>query len=119
MDEVKEMTSCSSAGVVLCIDALDCSSNTGINGGLGTIFGIYEKKSGREISEQTLRKGSEQIAAGYVMYGTSTMLVYTSGHGVQGFTLDRDLGEFLLSHESIRCPARGHYYSANVCRFYE
>jgi len=119
MDGVKEITSSSSAEYVLCIDPLDGSSNTDINGALGTIFGIYEKKSGTEISEQTLRKGSEQIAAGYVMYGTSTMLVYTSGHGVQGFTLDRDLGEFLLSHESIRCPARGHHYSANVGRFYE
>ena len=75
MDGVKEITSSSSAEYVLCIDPLDGSSNTDINGALGTIFGIYEKKSGTEISEQTLRKGSEQIAAGYVMYGTSTMLV--------------------------------------------
>jgi len=119
MDEVKEITSSSSAKYVLCIDPLDGSSNTDINGALGTIFGIYEKKSGTEITEQTLRKGSEQIAAGYVMYGTGTMLVYTFGHGVSGFTLDRDLGEFLLSHENIRCPARGRYYSANVGRFYE
>jgi len=119
MDGVKEITSSSSAKYVLCIDPLDGSSNTDINGALGTIFGIYEKKSGTEITEQTLRKGSEQIAAGYVMYGSGTMLVYTFGHGVSGFTLDRDLGEFLLSHENIRCPARGHYYSANVGRFYE
>ncbi len=119
MDGVKEITSSSSAKYVLCIDPLDGSSNTDINGALGTIFGIYEKKSGTEITEQTLRKGSEQIAAGYVLYGTGTMLVYTLGHGVSGFTLDRDLGEFLLSHENIRCPARGHYYSANVGRFYE
>jgi fructose-1,6-bisphosphatase I len=119
MDGVKEITSSSSAEYVLCIDPLDGSSNTDINGALGTIFGVYKKKSGAEATEQTLRKGSELSAAGYVMYGTSTMLVYTSGHSVQGFTLDRDLGEFLLSHENIRCPARGHYYSANVGRFYE
>lgn len=119
MDQVREISSSSSAEYVLCIDPLDGSSNTDINGALGTIFGIYKKNGGTEIAKQTLRKGSEQIAAGYVMYGTSTILVYTSGHGVSGFTLDRDLGEFLLSHESIRCPARGHYYSANVGRFYE
>src|SRR5260370_37800626 len=119
MDGVKEITSSSGAEYVLCIDPLDGSSNTDINGAPGTIFGIYEKKSGTEITEQTLRKGSEQIAAGYVMYSTSTVLVYTSGHGVYGFTLDRDLGEFLLSHDNIRCPVRGRYYSANVGRFYE
>jgi fructose-1,6-bisphosphatase I len=60
---------------------------------------------------QALPKCSEQIVAGYVMYGTSTKLVYTVGHGVHGFTLDRDLGEFLLSHDNIRCPVRGRYYS--------
>lgn len=119
MDGVKEITSSSRADYVLCIDPLDGSSNTDINGALGTIFGIYNWKSGTEIAEQTLRKGSELIAAGYVMYGTSTMFVYTIGHSVSGFTLDRDLGEFLLSHENIRCPQRGRYYSANVGRFYE
>ena len=66
-----------------------------------------------------LRKGSDQILAGYVMYSTSTLLVFATAHGVHGFTLDRELGEFLLSHENIRCPKRGHYYSANLGHSHE
>jgi fructose-1,6-bisphosphatase I len=62
---------------------------------------------------------SEQVAAGYVMYGTSTIMVYTCGHGVNGFTLDRELGEFILTHENIRCPPQGRYYSANMSRLDE
>lgn len=119
MERVKETASTSAATYLLCIDPLDGSSNTDINGALGTIFGIYKRNGPGNVFEQALPKCSEQIAAGYVMYGTSTMLVYTVGHGVHGFTLDRDLGEFLLSHDNIRCPVRGRYYSANVGRCYE
>ncbi|MFO1350490.1 MAG: class 1 fructose-bisphosphatase [Gammaproteobacteria bacterium] len=122
LDEVKTLACASAkASYVLCIDPLDGSSNTDINGAVGTIFGIYRRQSGgcADISQEMLRKGAEQVAAGYVMYGTSTLLVYTCGHGVHGFTLDRELGEFLLSHENIRCPARGKYYSANLGRFYD
>lgn len=106
---------------VLCMDPLDGSSNTDINGAVGTIFGIYERKSVKEDTSEDdfLRRGSEQVAAGYVMYGTSTIMVYTSGHGVHGFTLDRDLGDFILSHEDIRCPAFGKTYSANLARYQE
>jgi len=116
LESVKDM---GSGEYLLCIDPLDGSSNTDINGSVGTIFGVYKHARSGDVAYSVLRDGSGQVAAGYVMYGTSTMLVYTCGHGVHGFTLDRDLGEFLLSHENIRCPARGHYYSANLGRFYE
>lgn len=121
LDEIKVLSCDSKAKYILCIDPLDGSSNTDINSAVGTIFGIYRKRNGAtcELDGEMLRKGSEQVAAGYVMYGTSTIFVYTCGHGAHGFTLDRELGEFLLSHESMRCPERGHYYSANLGRFYE
>jgi fructose-1,6-bisphosphatase I len=104
------------AGYAICVDPLDGSSNTDINNTVGTIFGIYRRvtKGAHDGEEDVLRKGSEQVAAGYVMYGPSTILVYTSGHGVNGFTLDHDIGEFLLSHPNMRCPARGRTYSANL-----
>jgi len=116
LEEIKQVTGAESARYVLSIDPVDGSSNTDINGAIGTIFGVY-RRTGGSLESDLLRKGSEQVLAGYVMYSTSTMLVYTCGHGVHGFTLDRDLGEFLLSHENIRCPARGKYYSANLGRY--
>lgn len=121
LDEVKFLTCQTDARYILCIDPLDGSSNTDINGGIGTIFGIYQRKSGDcpVPVEEFFRKGSDQVAAGYVMYGPSTVLVYTIGHGVHGFTLDHDLGEFLLSHENIRCPVRGGTCSANLARSLE
>ena len=116
LDQVRQIMTGANAKYLLCIDPLDGSSNTDINGVLATIFGIYrcaeEVKGG--LTEQMMRKGSEQIAAGYVMYGASTILVYTCGHGVHGFTLDRDLGEFLLTHNNLCCPPRGQVYSANL-----
>lgn len=104
---------------VLCTDPLDGSSNTDTAGALGTIFGIFRRKHGPgcEAELEFLRPGSEQVAAGYVLYGSSTVLVYTAGHGVHGFTLDRDLGEFFLSHENIRCPERGQTYATNLLRY--
>ncbi len=100
---------------VLLFDPLDGSSNVDVNASLGTIFSIHRKRSpgpdGR--LEDCLRRGSDQVAAGYVVYGSSTMFVYTAGRGVHGFTLDPSLGEFLLSHESIRIPKRGKSYSIN------
>ncbi len=119
LEEPKCIECSTNAEYVLCIDPLDGSSNTDINGSVGTIFGIYPRKSemGKERGKDFLRKGSEQVVAGYVMYGTSTVLVYTIGHGVHGFTLDHDLGEFLLSHENIICPKRGHTYSANLAHY--
>ena len=100
---------------VLVYDPLDGSSNIDANVSIGTIFAIYRRKTAREDGtiEDCLRRGNEQVAAGYVVYGSSTMLVYTTGQGVHGFTLDPSMGEFLLSHPDIRIPSRGKYYSVN------
>ena len=100
---------------VLLFDPLDGSSNIDANASVGTIFSIQRKRTpGVDGTvDDCLQKGSEQVAAGYVVYGSSTMLVYSAGHGVHGFTLDPSLGEFLLSHENIRIPARGKIYSVN------
>src|SRR6185437_15892726 len=104
------------ARFVLCTDPLDGSANTDANGAVGTIFALYRRRgdSPREDSPPVRWRGSEQVAAGYVMYGPSTLLVYTSRTGVNGFTLDPNVGEFLLSHANIRCPVRGNYLSANL-----
>jgi fructose-1,6-bisphosphatase I len=101
---------------VLMFDPLDGSSNIDVNASIGTIFSIHRKisKNGENGAiEDCLQKGSDQVAAGYFIYGSSTMMVYTTGNGVHGFTLDPSLGEFLLSHENIRTPARGKIYSIN------
>lgn len=101
--------------VVVC-DPLDGSSNIDVNVSVGTIFGIYRRVSalGQSCREEDfLQKGTALVAAGYVLYGTSTILVYTTGNGVNGFTLDPTIGEFCLSHRDIRIPARGNYYSVN------
>jgi fructose-1,6-bisphosphatase I len=100
---------------VLLYDPLDGSSNIDANVSIGSIFSIYKRKTekGPGTMEDCVRKGSEQVAAGYVLYGSSTMLVYTTGHGVFGFTLDPSIGEFLLSHDNIKIPAKGHIYSLN------
>lgn len=100
---------------VLMFDPLDGSSNIDVNASIGTIFSIHRKiTQGVDGSlEDCLQPGTEQLAAGYFIYGSSTMMVYTTGHGVNGFTLDPSLGEFLLSHENIRIPKRGKIYSIN------
>lgn len=100
---------------VLLFDPLDGSSNIDANVSIGTIFSIYRKKDPGEDGtlEDCLRRGVEQVCAGYVIYGSSTMLVYTTGQGVHGFTLDPTVGEYLLSHPNIKTPARGKIYSAN------
>jgi fructose-1,6-bisphosphatase I len=91
---------------VVIYDPLDGSSNIDVNVSIGTIFSIHRKisKGERGTLEDCLQRGSEQVAAGYVLYGSSTMLVYTSGTGVHGFTLDPSIGEFLLSHRNMRMP---------------
>lgn len=97
-------------------DPLDGSSNIDVNVSVGTIFGIYRRKSDMTETvkiDDFLQKGADLVAAGYVLYGTSTILVYTTGHGVNGFTLDPSIGEFCLSHRDIRIPERGNYYSVN------
>ena len=100
---------------VLLFDPLDGSSNVDVNASLGTIFSVHRKRTpGVDGTlKDCLQKGSDQVAAGYVVYGSSTMLVYTAGRGVHGFTLDPSLGEFLLSHENIHIPKRGKQYSIN------
>ncbi|MCF6159364.1 MAG: class 1 fructose-bisphosphatase [wastewater metagenome] len=100
---------------VLIFDPLDGSSNIDANACIGTIFSVYRRKTtGSMITqEDCLRKGTEQVAAGYIIYGSSTMMVYTTGQGVYGFTLDPSIGEFLLSHENIRIPSKGKIYSIN------
>ena len=99
---------------LLVFDPVDGSSNIDVNVSIGTIFSIFRKESDEEaVVSDFLRPGAQQVCAGYIIYGSSTMLVYTTGHGVHGFTLDPEIGEFLLSHENIRIPSRGKYYSVN------
>jgi fructose-1,6-bisphosphatase I len=100
-------------------DPLDGSSNIDVNSAVGTIFSIYRRVSmeGRGTASDVLQPGCKQVAAGYVMYGSSTMLVYTTGQGVHGFTLDPTIGEFLLSHPRIVTPRIGKYYSVNESNF--
>jgi len=105
-----------SAKYIAAIDPLDGSSNIDVNISVGTIFSIYRRISDPNrkcIVEDFLQKGSAQVAAGYVVYGSSTMLVYTTGNGVNGFTLDPSIGEFCLSHEHIQIPKQGDQYSVN------
>jgi fructose-1,6-bisphosphatase I len=96
-------------------DPLDGSSNIDANISIGTIFSIYRRisKSGPATLDDCLQKGIEQIAAGYVVYGSSTIMVYTAGKGVHGFTLDPSVGEFLLSHENMKIPKKSKTYSIN------
>ena len=101
---------------VVAMDPLDGSSNINVNVSIGTIFSIYHRISevgGPVTKEDVLQKGSRQVAAGYILYGSSTMLVYTTGHGVSGFTLEPALGEFVLSHRDMKCPVDGNIYSIN------
>jgi len=101
---------------IVAIDPLDGSSNIDVNVAVGTIFSIYRRKSevGGPVTEQDyMQKGSDQKVAGYILYGSSTMLVYTSGQGVNGFTYEPSLGEFYLSHPNMRMPEVGKIYSCN------
>ena len=100
---------------VINFDPLDGSSNINANVNIGTIFSILPRVSrrGNGTVEDCLQAGRRQLAAGYVMYGSSTMMVYTTGSRVHGFTFEPSLGEFLLSHPDIRIPERGHIYSVN------
>lgn len=103
------------AKYIVCIDPLDGSSNIDVNVAVGTIFSIYRRKSveGMATITDVLQKGTDQVAAGYVIYGSSTMLVYTTGKGVNGFTLDPSIGEFCLSHPNMKVPDDGIIYSIN------
>ena len=101
---------------VVLMDPLDGSSNIDVNVSVGTIFSIYRRISavGTPVTQEDfLQPGNQQVAAGYVVYGTSTMLVYTTGHGVNGFTLNPALGTYYLSHPNMTFPEKGNIYSVN------
>ncbi len=105
-----------SGDYILMFDPLDGSSNIDVNINVGTIFSILRRPKGNTgpvTMEEVLQPGMEQVAAGYILYGPSTMLVFSTGQGVHGFTLDPGVGEFLLSHPNITMPKRGKIYSAN------
>jgi fructose-1,6-bisphosphatase I len=100
---------------VVVFDPLDGSSNIDVNVNVGTIFSVFKRRedSDEDACQTVLQPGSSQVAAGYVLYGPSTVLVYTSGRGVYGFTLDPTIGAYVLSHEKMMMPEKGKYYSCN------
>lgn len=107
---------------VCLFDPLDGSSNIDVNVSIGTIFSVYRRVSelGKHATEADfLQPGNKQVAAGYVVYGSSTMLVYATRRGVNGFTLDPSIGEFTLSHPDIKCPPNGKLYSVNHGNFFK
>ncbi|PTN38043.1 class 1 fructose-bisphosphatase [Desulfonatronum sp. SC1] len=115
-DLIQIPADCPQGDYILIFDPLDGSSNIDANVSIGTIFSIFRRTSpcGETITmSDVLQKGAQQVAAGYIIYGSSTMLVYTTGKGVHGFTLDPSVGEFLLSHPDIQIPERGKIYSTN------
>ncbi|MBK5270443.1 MAG: class 1 fructose-bisphosphatase [Bacteroidia bacterium] len=106
---------------VCLFDPLDGSGNIDVNVSIGTIFGVYRRvthKGDKAAKEDFLQKGTQQVAAGYIVYGSSTMLVYATKRGVNGFTLDPSIGEFTLSHPDIECPETGKIYSVNHGYFF-
>ena len=107
---------------VVMFDPVDGSNNIDVNISIGTIFGVYKRKSklGTPCTkEDFLQSGINQVAAGYIVYGSSTMLVYATRRGVNGFTLDPSIGEFCLSHPDIKCPEHGKIYSVNHGNFFQ
>ncbi|MEO8066323.1 MAG: class 1 fructose-bisphosphatase [Flavobacteriales bacterium] len=106
---------------VVTMDPLDGSSNIDVNVSIGTIFSIYRRLSTgpKATMEDFMQPGSAQVTAGYIVYGSSTMLVYTTGHGVNGFTLDPSIGTFCLSHPDMKTPLDGTIYSVNEGNYFE
>ena len=107
---------------VCLFDPLDGSGNIDVNVSIGTIFGVYRRKSEKGnpcTKADFLQPGRNQVAAGYIVYGSSTMLVYATRRGVNGFTLDPSIGEFTLSHPNIKCPETGKIYSVNHGNFFQ
>jgi fructose-1,6-bisphosphatase I len=107
---------------VCLFDPLDGSGNIDVNVSIGTIFSIYRRLSPLgtiATREDFLQRGLEQVAAGYIVYGSSTMFVYATRRGVNGFTLDPSIGEFCLSHPNIKCPETGKFYSVNHGNFFQ
>jgi fructose-1,6-bisphosphatase I len=113
----------SNASKYVCLfDPLDGSSNIDVNVSIGTIFSVYRRISelGKPaIEADFLQPGTKQVAAGYIIYGSSTMMVYATRRGVNGFTLDQSIGEFTLSHPNIKCPDTGKFYSVNHGNFFQ
>lgn len=113
----------SNASKYVCLfDPLDGSSNIDVNVSIGTIFSVYRRVSelGKPATEEDfLQQGLKQVAAGYIIYGSSTMMVYATRRGVNGFTLDQSIGEFTLSHPDIKCPETGKFYSVNHGNFFQ
>lgn len=118
MEDGKIMATGGGARFILCTDPLDGSSNSDINGTVGTIFGIYLRKRSGPCAAvlEEIQDDARLVCAGYVMYGPATILVTTRGDGVNGFTLDPDRNAFILTHPKMVCPLRGSYYSANLGR---
>ncbi|MDJ1504067.1 class 1 fructose-bisphosphatase [Xanthocytophaga agilis] len=107
---------------IVAIDPLDGSSNIDVNVSIGTIFSIYRRVSPigeAPVMEDFLQGGRKQVAAGYILYGSSTMMVYTTGHGVVGFTYENSLGEFFLSHPDLKIPKQGSIFSCNEGYWYQ
>jgi fructose-1,6-bisphosphatase I len=107
---------------VVLFDPLDGSSNIDVNVSIGTIFSVFKRVSelGKPATEADfLQKGIKQVAAGYIIYGSSTIMVYATRRGVNGFTLDQSIGEFSLSHPNIKCPETGTFYSVNHGNFFQ
>jgi fructose-1,6-bisphosphatase I len=108
-----EMEAGGTHALVVCADPVDGSSNLDVNGSVGTIFSLRPSRGKTPAGPAALGPGTDQIAAGYVMYGPATTLVYTVGHGTHGFTLSPETGEFLLTHPDMRIPPRGKTYGVN------
>jgi fructose-1,6-bisphosphatase I len=119
-DDVHWCEGAENAPYILSIDPLDGSSNIDVNASIGTIFGLYKRKSTTApcSMDDILQPGNVLVASGYIIYGSSTMLVYSSGNGVNGFTLDDSIHEFCLSHPSIQIPENGKIFSINEGNLY-
>jgi fructose-1,6-bisphosphatase I len=120
MEEIRHTPErCAGAGYVVCFDPVDGSSNLDVNGIVGTIFSILRRRgAGMDHARaDVLQPGTAQVAAGYIMYGPSSLLVMTTGDGVHGFTLDRSRGAYVRTHTNLRIPARGRIYSINDGNF--
>lgn len=112
---------CNQSKYVVVLDPLDGSGNIDVNISIGTIFGVYRRKSQKGfpcVKEDFLQKGENLVAAGYIIYGSSTMFVYATRRGVNGFTLDPSIGEFTISNPDIKCPKNGNIYSVNQGNYY-
>ncbi len=102
---------------IIVFDPLDGSSNIDVNVNVGTIFSIFRRPENTRLEDALLQPGLQQVAAGYVVYGPSTVFVYTTGNGVHGFTLDPAIGAYVLSFDSMQMPAQGSYYSVNEANY--